>query len=174
MVSLRIAMLAGLIPSLLLYPPTLGQQPVGQTGLAGQAAAPLPEIRQLMREVQEHQKQLEKVRENYTFTSLETTQDIDGSGQVKKTETEEYEEFYVNGHPIGRLVKKDGKPLDDHDRQKENYFHGTVYSIGRHSGQNLSVLPDSHQARPFCASVRCLSHAAPLRVLAIQRRLHDV
>jgi hypothetical protein len=38
---------------------------------------------------------------------------------VKKTEAEEFEEFYVNGHPIGRRVKKDGQPLDDHEQQKE-------------------------------------------------------
>ena len=115
MVPLRIAVLTGFILSLLLISPAPGQQSTGQAG----PGAPLPEIRQLMREVQEHQKQLEKVRENYTYTSQQTTQDIDGIGQVKKTETEEYEQFYVNGHPIGRLVKKDGKPLDDHDQQKE-------------------------------------------------------
>ena len=44
------------------------------------AAPPLPDIRQLMREVQEHQKQLEKVRENYTYSSLQTTQDLDSNG----------------------------------------------------------------------------------------------
>jgi len=32
----------------------------------GRPNPPLPEIPQLMHEVQEHQKQLEKVRENYT------------------------------------------------------------------------------------------------------------
>jgi hypothetical protein len=72
-----------------------------------------------MREVQDHQKQLEKVRENYTYSSLQTTQDIDGKGQVKRTATEEFEEFYANGHLIGRLVKKDGKPLDGQEQQKE-------------------------------------------------------
>ena len=72
-----------------------------------------------MLEVQEHQKQLEKVRENYTYTSLQTTQDIDSNGQVKKTETEEFEVFFVNGHGIDRKVKKDGKPLDGHDLDKE-------------------------------------------------------
>lgn len=87
---------------------------------AQQAAnAPLPAIPQLMNEVREHQKQLDKIRENYTFTSLQTTQDIDSNGQVKKTETQEFEEFYVNGHQIGRMVKKDGKPLNEHDQQKE-------------------------------------------------------
>ena len=84
------------------------------------AEAPLPEIRTLMIKVQEHQKALDKVRENYTYTSLQTTQDIDPKGQVKKTEVVESEQFFVNGHQIGRMVKKDGKPLSDHDLQKES------------------------------------------------------
>jgi hypothetical protein len=87
-----------------------GQQP---------ANAPLPDIRKLMAEVMEHQKQLDKIRENYTYSSFRTTQDIDGNGQVKKTETQEFEDFFVNGHIIERQVKKDGKPLGDHDQQKE-------------------------------------------------------
>jgi hypothetical protein len=83
------------------------------------ASPPLPEIRQLMKEVQEHQKQLEKVRENYTYSDAVTVQEIDGNGQVKKTESEEYERFFVNGHQIGRKVKKDGKPLEGNELDKE-------------------------------------------------------
>jgi hypothetical protein len=83
------------------------------------ASPPLPEIRQLMKEVQDHQKQLDKVRENYTYTSLNTVQDIDAGGQVKKTEIDEYEEFFVNSHQIGRLAKKDGKPLEGQELEKE-------------------------------------------------------
>jgi hypothetical protein len=95
---------------LLVVPAALAQQP---------ANPPLPEIHQLMREAQEHQKQLEKVRENYTYSSLQTTQDIDSNGQVKKTETAEHENFFVNGHLIQRTVKKNGQPLNDRDQQKE-------------------------------------------------------
>lgn len=84
-----------------------------------QPAAPIPDIRQLMHEVQEHQKQVEKERENDTYTSLITTQDIDANGRVTKTESQEQENFFVNGHVIARTVKKDGKPLSDHDAQKE-------------------------------------------------------
>jgi hypothetical protein len=84
-----------------------------------QPSAALPDIPKLMIEVRDHQKQLDKVRENYTYTSLQTTQDINGKGQVKKTETVEFEEFYVNGHHIERKVKKDGQPLSDRDQQKE-------------------------------------------------------
>lgn len=72
-----------------------------------------------MHEVQEHQRQMDKVRENYTYTSLQTEQDLDSSGQVKKTETRENEDFFVNSHIIERTVRKDGKPLEGHDEQKE-------------------------------------------------------
>ena len=81
--------------------------------------APLPEIRQLLEQVREHQRQLEKVKENYTYTSTQTTQDIDANGQVKKAETNEFEVFFVNSHAVSRQVKKDGKPLDEHEQQKE-------------------------------------------------------
>jgi hypothetical protein len=83
------------------------------------STAPLPDVRQLMREVQDHQKQLEKVRETYTYNSLQTTQDLDSSGKVTKTESSEGEDFFVNGHVIERTVKKNGQPLNDHDQQKE-------------------------------------------------------
>jgi hypothetical protein len=83
------------------------------------ADAPLPDVRQLMLEVQAHQKELDKVRENYTYTSLQTIQDLDSNGQVKKTATTENEDFFVNSHVIERTVKKDGKPLEGHDEQKE-------------------------------------------------------
>jgi hypothetical protein len=82
-------------------------------------AKPLPDIRQLMLEVQEHQKQLDKIRENYTYTSWQVVEDMDGNGQVKKTETSEYEDFFVSGHLIERKVKYNGKPLSEHDQQKE-------------------------------------------------------
>ena len=106
----RVTRVTGLLLALLL----------AQTAAAQQAPnAPLPDIRQLMKEVQAHQKQLDKVRENYTYSSLQTTQDMDSNGQVKKTETMESEDFFVNSHVIERTVKKNGQPLSGHDQRKE-------------------------------------------------------
>ena len=82
-------------------------------------APPVPDIRQLMIEVMDHQKQLEKVRENYTYSTSMKTETIDGNGKVTKTETEDSEVFFVNTHRIERTTKRDGKPLNDHDQQKE-------------------------------------------------------
>lgn len=100
----------GLLLSLLCSLPAQAQQA---------ANAPLPAIPQLMREVEEHQKQLDKVRENYTYTSLQTIQEIDAKGQVTKTESKEFDVFFVHRRQIHRLLKKDGKPLDQHEQQKE-------------------------------------------------------
>ena len=87
-------------------------------GAEGQGSQ-VPDARQVMRAVQDHQKQVEAMRENYTYTSVETTQEMDGSGKVTKTETEDLEVFFVNGHRIWRTVKKDGKALSAGDEQKE-------------------------------------------------------
>ncbi|HEY1254844.1 MAG TPA: hypothetical protein VGF01_08695 [Terracidiphilus sp.] len=83
------------------------------------AQKPLPDIHQLMKEVDEHQKLLDKVREDYTYTSSQTTEDLDAKGRVTKSETREIEIFFVNGHEIFRRVKKDSKPLDESEQQKE-------------------------------------------------------
>ncbi len=86
---------------------------------AAQNTAPIPDVRQLLREVQDHQKQLEKIRETYTYSSSQTMQDIDAHGSVTKTETSDHEDFFVNGHVIERTVRKNGQPLNEHDQQKE-------------------------------------------------------
>ncbi|MGH9640122.1 MAG: hypothetical protein ACRD3Y_08675, partial [Bryobacteraceae bacterium] len=101
-------LLAGLLA---LLPAARARQP---------ANAPVPDVRQLMLEVQAHQKQLDNVRENYTYTSLETTEDVDASGHVKKTETVKQDNFFVNGHLIARTVESDGKPLAGHALSREN------------------------------------------------------
>src|ERR1700674_5385180 len=113
MMSKTASVLSTMVSLLSLVAPSLGQKP------ADTASQPIPDIRTLMIEVMNHQKELEKVRENYTFHSTRTTQDIDGSGQTKKTESEDSEVFYIHTHRIERTVKKDGKPLNDHDQQKE-------------------------------------------------------
>jgi hypothetical protein len=117
---------AGILLGILAFFPFAAsrQQPkqgesASQASQASQTSPAIPDIRALIVEVMDHQKQLEKVRENYTYRTSMTTQDIDSNGQVKKTETEDSEVFFVNSHHIERTVKKDGKPLDDHDQQKE-------------------------------------------------------
>ena len=80
--------------------------------------SPLPDIPTLIAQVREHQHQMESVQENYTFHEIDVSQELNKNGSVKKTETEEYEIFYVNTHEVHRLIKKDGKDLDEDQQRK--------------------------------------------------------
>jgi hypothetical protein len=79
----------------------------------------LPDAATMLREVEAHQKQLDKIREDYTFRAVETTRQLDSSGNTKKVETEEHEVFFVNGHRVQKLVRKDGKDLTPDQARKE-------------------------------------------------------
>ncbi len=95
-------------------------QTANRSSSAPAAGASHLDLQQLLHRVVEHQKQVEAMRENYTYDSVQTNQQIDSNGQVKKTATEKREEFFVNGHMIGRLVERNGQPLSHSDRQKED------------------------------------------------------
>lgn len=81
--------------------------------------APLPDVPTLIQQVRAHQQQMEAVQENYTFHETDVTQELNKNGSVKKTETEEYEIFFVNTHEVHRLIKKDGRDLDADQEKKE-------------------------------------------------------
>ncbi len=90
------------------------------SGWAGNTPpAALPDAATMLREVEAHQKQLDKMRENYTFRAIQTTRQLDSSGNTKKTETEEHEVFFVNGHRVEKLVRKDGNDLTPDQARKE-------------------------------------------------------
>lgn len=80
---------------------------------------PLPELNMLVHEVAEHQQQLDRTRENYTFREIEVLHQFDRHGAVKKQESREYNVFYVNGHPIRRLVRRNGQALSAGEDSRE-------------------------------------------------------
>ena len=86
---------------------------------AQQAAAPIPDVPTLMKQVEEHQRKLDQTRENYTYREAIVTHELDKNGKVKKTESEENEVFFVNSHEIDRKVKKNGKDLSADEQKKE-------------------------------------------------------
>ena len=84
-----------------------------------QQAAPIPDAATLLRQVAEHQRQLDETRENYTWRAATVMRMLDKNGHVKKVESEENEIFFVNSHEIDRTVKKDGKDLTPDEQKKE-------------------------------------------------------
>jgi hypothetical protein len=89
------------------------------SGLTASEPAALPDAATMLHEVETRQKQLDKVREDYTFRAVQTVRQLDSSGNTKKTETEEHEVFFVNGHQVEKLVRKDGKDLTPDQARKE-------------------------------------------------------
>jgi hypothetical protein len=116
------------------------------SGLA-QSPEPLPDTRALIEQVREHQRQLQSIQENYTFHETQVSQELNKNGTVKKTESNEFEIFFVNTHEIRRLIKKDGKDIDP-DQQKRvqdqvmkdiDKAQQTPPGQSPHSDQSISV-----------------------------------
>jgi hypothetical protein len=80
----------------------------------------LPDLKALFKEIDENQKAIDKIKENYAGSQSEEETEFESDGRVKKHEVNEYTFFYLDGNEITTLVKKDGKPLSDADQKKEN------------------------------------------------------
>lgn len=80
---------------------------------------PLPEIDQLMREVEARQKAAEAIQKDYLYHATDLLQQLDGHGRVKKTQSRGFDVFWVEGVPVYRLVMKDGRGLDAEEQKKE-------------------------------------------------------
>jgi hypothetical protein len=83
------------------------------------AQAPVPEPATLVKEIEAHQRRMDELRENYTFHEIALTDELDPNSEVKKTDSEERDVFFVNGYRIARLLKKNGKELSEGDRKSE-------------------------------------------------------
>jgi hypothetical protein len=80
----------------------------------------LPDLKALFKKIDENQKALRKITENYTGTRTEQETEYDGNGKVKKVETNQYTFFYLDGEEVSTLVQKEGKPLSEAEQKKEN------------------------------------------------------
>ena len=82
-------------------------------------ARPLPEISQLMHEVETRQKAAEKIQKDYLYHAADRVEELDRHGSIKKTRTREYDAFWTEGVPVHKLTKKDGKALSPEEQKKE-------------------------------------------------------
>ena len=80
----------------------------------------LPDLKALFKEIDDNQKAIDKIKENYTGTRAEEETEFESNGKVKKREVTEYTFFYLNGEEVSTVVKKDGKALSEAEQKKEN------------------------------------------------------
>jgi hypothetical protein len=80
----------------------------------------LPDLKALFKEIDDNQKALDKIKENYAGTRSEEETEFDKTGKVTKRELKEYTFFYLDGEEISTLISKDGKPLNEEEQKREN------------------------------------------------------
>jgi hypothetical protein len=91
-----------------------------QDAVSQEGDRPLPNTADLILSVEANQRAAEAVRKDYLYHSVQTEQEMDGSGKVKKAATREYDSFWINGVPVNKLVKKDGRELTPDEQKKES------------------------------------------------------
>ena len=96
-------------------------QPVGERtfDFPKKAQVVLPDLKALFTQIDNNQKAIDKIKEDYAGTKVDEETDFEGNGKAKKTEIRESTFFYLNGTEVSTLVKKDGKPLSDEEQKKE-------------------------------------------------------
>jgi hypothetical protein len=80
----------------------------------------LPDLKALFQEIDDHQKAIDKLKENYAGTRAEEQTEFENDGRIKKRELKEYTFFYLDGGEVSTLVKKDGQTLSADEQKKEN------------------------------------------------------
>jgi len=73
-----------------------------------------------MQQVEAQEKVSEKAIHKYIYHSTNTEQDLDSHGAVKKTNTDEREDFWIYGIFVSRLLSRDGKPVSADELKKQN------------------------------------------------------
>lgn len=77
---------------------------------------PLPDIPSLMHEVEDHQRAAEAVQKDYIYHEVAREERDDG----KKSETHEFDVFYLEGLPVHKLTRKNGRDLTTEEQRKES------------------------------------------------------
>jgi hypothetical protein len=100
------------------------------------SSAPVPDFKALMTEVQKNQKAIEALMKEYTCHLTSEEESVDGKGQVTKKTVKEFEVFYVAGEEVRRLIAKEGKPLSDAEKKKEDErFNKEFEKLQKHAAE---------------------------------------
>lgn len=82
--------------------------------------APLPNPTELLQRAIANEQKVAKEQERYECRVEDTSSELDSKGNVKKTETETKEQFFVNGVEVDRTLAKNGKDLSPDQTKKED------------------------------------------------------
>jgi len=81
---------------------------------------PLPPTTQLLLDAERNQLAAEAANKDYTYHVHLEQQELDHSGNPKKTTTTDSESLTIDGIRVDRVVARNGRPLTDKEAQKES------------------------------------------------------
>jgi hypothetical protein len=79
----------------------------------------LPDLKALFKELDDNQKAIDKLKEDYAGTRVQEETEYDSDNKVKKHTVTESTFFYFDGDEISTVTKRDGKPLSADEEKKE-------------------------------------------------------
>jgi|HubBroStandDraft_6_1064221.scaffolds.fasta_scaffold143467_2 hypothetical protein len=81
---------------------------------------PLPDIPQLLRDMNKNQRAIEEIQKHYTCHLTVEELKVDSRGDVTSKTVKEYDLFFVGEDEVRHLLAKDGKPLEGDEKKKED------------------------------------------------------
>jgi hypothetical protein len=78
------------------------------------------QMRELTRVVAKNYRSNYNLERDYTFIRRDIEHNVDGSGQIKSTDTKTFEVLQIYGEQVWRLIEKNDKPLDSKEAAKED------------------------------------------------------
>jgi hypothetical protein len=82
--------------------------------------APLPDIRQLMLDVERNQRRFEAAQQDYTYHVHTVEDELTSHGQLKKSTITDAESLSIDGVRVDKIVAKNGHPLTPDETKKES------------------------------------------------------
>ncbi|MGA8940764.1 MAG: hypothetical protein WB439_16495 [Acidobacteriaceae bacterium] len=133
------------------------------------------DISQLLHDVEQHQKDAEAARRDYTWHVHLELQQYSRNGNLKKTTTTDAESVSIDGVRINRTVAHDGKPLTPEEAQKESRRIDKEVARAKSRRERLASRgqPSDSRGDPIIPVSRILELGAftnPRRVLLNNRR----
>ncbi len=81
---------------------------------------PLPDIPQLLGELQKNEDRIDEILEDYSYTQKIIKRELGKDGVLRETESETFQLSFYKGNRIRRLVEKNGKPLSEKEQTDED------------------------------------------------------
>ena len=106
---------------------------------------PLPDIAQLLRDIQKNQKAVEEIVKQYTCHLSEEEEKTGSNGEVTSHSVKDFDIFYVGDDEIRHLLAKDGKTLEGDEKKKEDQRFSKEFDAAKKKQAELANDPKKQQ-----------------------------